>query len=122
MKKIEAYLSQKALVSNVSTLDELGQHLTAAREQRRTLNLMMGQTFDNGQPVDMMKYALSIMNLSDVMQNAGVAVKSNWLIADHFVVNINNDERENEAGEQAKQRIAYLQRLNEVYRSEERRV
>ena len=108
---IQEYLSQKALVQNVATIGELEQRV----ESRRPINMMMGQTFDVGQPVDMMKYALFMMNLSDMLQDAGVDVTSNWLIADHFIVDINQDQAAAEAKKQVEQRIGYLQRLNEVY-------
>src|SRR3989344_3018741 len=108
---IRKYLSQKALVQNVATIGELEQQINLGKP----INMMMGQTFDAGQPVDMMKYALFMMNLSDALQGAGVDVTSNWLIAVHFIVDINQDQAAAEAKKQAEQRIAYLQRLNEVY-------
>ena len=108
---IREYLSQKALVQNVATIGELEQRV----ESKRPINMMMGQTFDFGQPVDMMKYAMFMMNLSDMLQDAGVDVTSNWLIADHFIVDINQDQAAAEAKKQVEQRIGYLQRLNEVY-------
>jgi len=109
---IHEYLSQKALVQNVSTLEELEERVKSGKP----LNIMMGQTFDSGQPVDMMKYALFMMNLSDRLQDVGVDVTSNWLIADHFIVDINQDQSAMEARKQVEQRIDYLRRLNEVYR------
>ena len=48
---LEKYLSQRALVQNVLTIDDLLQKTA----ERKRLNIMMGQTFDEGQPVDMMK-------------------------------------------------------------------
>lgn len=108
---IREYLTQKALVQNVATIDELEQLVDA----RKPINMMMGQTFDAGQPVDMMKYALFMMNLSDALHDASVDVTSNWLIADHFIVDINQDQAVAEAKKQVKNRIGYLQRLNEVY-------
>lgn len=108
---IREYLSQKALVQEVATIRELEQRV----ESGEPTNMMMGQTFDSGQPIDMMKYALFMMNLSDALQDAGVDVTSNWLIADHFIVDINQDQAATEAKKQVEQRINYLQRLNEVY-------
>src|SRR3989338_9961044 len=108
---IHEYLSQKALVQNVSTLEELEERVKSGKP----LNIMMGQTFDSGQPVDMMKYALFMLNLSDRLQDVGVDVTSNWLIADHFIVDINQDQSAMEARKQVEQRIDYLRRLNEVY-------
>lgn len=108
---LQEYLSQKALVQNVATIGELEQRVRSGRP----INMMMGQTFDAGQPVDMMKYAMFMMNLSDMLQNAGVDVTSNWLIADHFIVDINQDQAAEEARKQVEQRIDYLQGLNEVY-------
>lgn len=77
---------------------------------------MMGQTFDDGQPVDMIKYALFMMNLKDIVAKNGVDVHSNWLIADHFITDINQEKSMLKAKEQVKKRIKYIQRLNEVYK------
>ena len=108
---IREYLSQKELVQNVATIGELEQQI----EYGKSINMMMGQTFDAGQPVDMMKYALFMMNLSDALQDAGIDVTSNWLIADHFIVDINQDQAITEAKKQVDQRIDYLRRLNKMY-------
>lgn len=108
---IHEYLSQKALVQNVSTFEELEERVKSGKP----LNITMGQTFDSGQPVDMMKYALFMMSLSDRLQDVGVGVTSNWLIADHFIVDLNQDQTATEAKKQVEQRIGYLCRLNEVY-------
>jgi len=111
---IEEYLSQKALVQNVSTIDELGDLVN----RKDSINIMMGQTFDAGQPVDMMKYALVIMHLTDLLKGIAISVNSNWLIADHFIADINQDQAVAEVKRQADQRIEYLTKLNEVYGGE----
>jgi len=111
---IEEYLSQKALVQNVSTVDELGDLVN----RKDSINIMMGQTFDAGQPVDMMKYALVIMHLTDLLKSIAISVNSNWLIADHFIADINQDQAATEVKHQADQRIEYLKKLNEVYGGE----
>tara|TARA_Y100000310_G_C20666205_1_gene807628 strand:- start:1231 stop:2262 length:1032 start_codon:yes stop_codon:yes gene_type:complete len=108
---ITNYLSQKDLVQNIATVKELEDKVRSGKP----LNMMMGQTFDAGQPVDMMKYALFMMNLSDMLQDKGVDITNNWLIADHFIVDINQDQAAAEAKKQVKQRVSYLRRLNEVY-------
>lgn len=108
---IRKYLSNKAIVQNIATIEELEQLI----ESGEPLKVMMGQSFDGGQPVDMMKYALFMMNFSDLLNLEGIDVKSNWLIADHFVVDINQDQTRDEAKKQVEQRINYLRRLNEVY-------
>ncbi len=105
------YLSQDTLVSNVETVRDLEGKISLGKP----LNIMMGQTFDSGQPLDMMKYALFIMNLADLVGQESVAVKANWLLADHFMVEINKDKSYSEAGSQVSQRRAYLERLNQVY-------
>ena len=105
------YLSQKALVQNIAAIEELEEMVKSGMNIR----IMMGQTFDAGQPVDMIKYALFMMNLSDMLQDAGADVTCNWLIADHFIVDINRDKAAEEARKQVEQRIDYLRRLNEVY-------
>ena len=76
---------------------------------------MMGLTFDKGQPLDMLKYSLFIMSLSDIIAKEGATVNSNWLIADHFIVDINKDASALEARKQVDKRIGFLQKLNEVY-------
>ena len=107
---INNYLTQKALVENISTLSELEESM-----KKDSLNIMMGQTFDNGQPVDMMKYALFMMNISDILKEKEVVTKSNWLIADHFIAEINQDKTVAEVTTQMESRIKYLNKLNEVY-------
>jgi hypothetical protein len=99
------------VVSSVSDLDELKNLLSTKKE----LNIMMGQTFDSGQPLDLMKYALFIMQFSDALKNEGIDASSNWVIADHFISDINKDKTKKEVQEQANQRIVYLKKLNEVY-------
>ena len=108
---LEKYLSQRALVQNVLTIDDLLQKTA----ERKRLNIMMGQTFDEGQPVDMMKYALFMMDLGDILAQKGIEVSSNWLIADHFITDINKEGEAAQIREQVKKRVAYLQRINEVY-------
>lgn len=108
---IEAYLSQKDLVQNVLTMGDLKDMV----ESGRTLNIMMGQTFDSGQPVDLLKYGLFIMNLSDLLRENGSPVISRWLIADHFITDINQDLEIIEAKDQINKRVDYLQKMNHVY-------
>lgn len=112
---IKEYLDQKALVQAVSTVEELEAKIEDGIKSKKSLHLMMGQTFDNGQPVEMLKYALFMMNLADQIRTAGAQVISNWLIADHFIVEINQDQAASEAKVQRDQRVAYLRRLNQVY-------
>lgn len=108
---LEEYLSQKALVQDILTVDDLRKKVS----ERKKLKIMMGQTFDDGQPVDMIKYAMFMMNLGDILVQEGVEVSTNWLIADHFITDINQEGEVTQVREQVNKRISYLQRLNEVY-------
>lgn len=108
---IEKYLSQKELVHSVLTMEDLNRRVQAGG----VINIMMGQTFDEGQPVDMLKYGLLIMNFSDILRGYGVRVTSRWLIADHFITDINQELEVAKAREQANRRIGFLQRINSVY-------
>lgn len=108
---LEDYVSQRGLVERVLTVDELSKLPSFGKP----VNIMMGQTFDVGQPVDMMKYALFLMGLKDLLTQAGATVNVNWLIADHFMVNINQDVEAEQARRQVEARVAYLTRLNQVY-------
>ncbi len=110
---IQEYLSQKTLVQSVSTVEELEERVKSGKP----LNILMGQTFDDGQPVDMMKYALFMMNLGDLLAKDGIETSINWLIADHFITDINHEGEATQVREQVKKRIAYLQYINDVYGS-----
>ncbi len=112
---IKEYLAQKALVQEVLTVEELEAKVQNNTRSNKPLHLMMGQTFDSGQPVEMLKYALFMMNLSDQIKEAGAQVTCDWLIADHFIVEINQDRDAAEAKKQVEQRVAYLSKLNQVY-------
>ncbi|MBU1032198.1 hypothetical protein KKE03_04760 [Patescibacteria group bacterium] len=111
MSTIEKYLSQKELVQNVLTVEELKDKAGSGK----TLNMMMGQTFDEGQPVDMMKYALFMMNLTDILRQDGVQVTARWLIADHFITDINQELEAVKAIDQVDRRVSYLERINRAY-------
>lgn len=78
-------------------------------------NIMMGQTFDGGQPVDILKYALLIMDLESIFASRGIEAKSTWLIADHFISVINRDSEKDEVKRQTNNRISYLEKINEVF-------
>ena len=108
---IKEYLTQKGLVEKVLTIDEI----LSIPQENQEINIMMGQTFDSGQPIDMMKYALFIMDLENIISTKGSKVSSTWLIADHFITNINEDKTVNETLEQAEARVNYLRLLNEIY-------
>ena len=108
---IEQFLSQRVLVQSVLTIEELKRGV----ENGQSFNIMMGQTFDDGQPVDIMKYALFIMNLSDVLRRKDVRVVARWLIADHFITDINQELEVVQTRGQANSRVGFLQRINSVY-------
>lgn len=108
---IEKYLSQEKLVQSVLTTEDLKDKVSSGR----TLNIMMGQTFDGGEPVDLLKYGLFIMNFSDILKGCGVEVNARWLIADHFITDINQELEAASALDQASRRVSFLQTLNSVY-------
>src|SRR3989338_6232477 len=108
---IDEYLAQKGLVESVLTLEEIED----LAKQGKKVNIMMGQVFDDGQPIDLMKYALFIMNLEDILAQKGAMVSSNWVIADHFITDINKDAVREEISAQRDSRINYLSLLNDVY-------
>ena len=106
---IQKYLSQNSLIERILTKEDI---LLLSKKEK--INIMMGQTFDSGQPIDMIKYALFIMGLEDSLKDDSEVV-STWLIADHFMTSINEDKKIKEAKIQASNRINYLERLNKVY-------
>lgn len=109
---IEKYLSQKGLVQSVLTVEDLNRKVQTGG----ALNIMMGQTFDEGQPVDLLKYGLFIINFSEVLKGAGVKAIPRWLVADHFITEINRDKEVEEAQNQVQARVDYLERVNRTYR------
>ncbi|HII71171.1 TPA: hypothetical protein HA265_00260 [Candidatus Woesearchaeota archaeon] len=84
-------------------------------DSQGTVNIMMGQTFDAGQPVDMVKYALFMMELSDRLEEKGCRPNATWLLADHFMTEINSDKGSTKADREMQRRIAYLEALNQTY-------
>jgi hypothetical protein len=108
---VETYLSQKVLVGNISSMKELKDKLN----EKKPLNIMMGQTFDEGQPLDLLKYAFVIMNTSDMINKLGIETHSKWLIADHFITDINQDQSLEKVKEQAEKRVIYLQQINNIF-------
>ncbi len=109
---IQEYFSQKSLVERVLSMDEM----IKLSQKSGEINIIMGQTFDSGQPVDMMKYGLFIMGLEDLLSKKNSKVNSMWLIADHFMTNINEDKEIEEARKQVVNRENYLGKLNKVYK------
>lgn len=107
------YLDQPHLVNRVLTPEEL----VASVVGRRPLKIMMGQTYDKtgGQPLDLLKYSLFMMNLQDLLRGTGIDTSSSMLIADHFLTEINKEMTEEEAKRYGEQRLAFLHRINEAY-------
>ena len=108
---IEQYLSNGLVVQDVLTLTDL----KAKIGEKKPINIMMGQTFDDGQPVDMMKYALFIMGLCDVLKAQGIDASANWLIADHFITDINQEGEASKVKKLVEKRVNYLQQINRTY-------
>ena len=57
----------------------------------------MGQTFDEGQPIDLLKYSLFIMGLQDALSLEGVDSDAIILLADHFLTDFNREMSVEEA-------------------------
>ena len=110
-EELRTYISQPGLIHQVLTEEEL----VALAEPGREVNMMMGQTFDGGQPIEMLKYALTMTNLSDLLTAGGANVTANWLIADHFITDINEDADVATARANVNARVEYLTRLNEAF-------
>lgn len=109
---LEKYLSQEGLVNKVLTIPEI----LSLHRRNQNINIVMGQTFDSGQPLDLIKYALFMMDLKDLIsQESRGTVRTFWIIADHFMTSINREKNFDEAEDQAKKRINYLERLNQIY-------
>jgi len=108
---LEEYLTQKGLIEKVLTVEEI----IGMSKKSNNINIEMGQTFDEGQPLEMVKYALFIMNLQDLISQQGAKASSHWIVADHFMTSINKDKEIKEAEKQAKDRVAFLNLLNKTY-------
>ena len=108
---IEEYISQKGLIKTILTPTEL----LNLSHSKKECSMMMGQTFSQGQPLDMMKYALFMMDIQDFFAKKDTPLNSTWLIADHFMTDINKDKTFEETKKQVKERISYLEKLNKVY-------
>jgi hypothetical protein len=111
MKQLTKMLSQVRLVERVITQEDL-ENLT---RDGKNVPIMMGQTFDKGQPADMIKYGLFIMELEDCFRNIGANPSSQWVLADHFMTTINKEKGLSESLSQRESRQKFLERINQVY-------
>ncbi len=103
-EKLVGYFNASGVTDNHALQDGLS--------ERDDLTLMMGQTFDDGQPLDLLKYGLLIDGIQGVAEQSGIRSTANWLIADHFISDINKDEVVETVTAQAQDRVDYLERLN----------
>ena len=108
---IEGFIQQSSVVDNVLSIADLKDQII----ESSSIEIMMGQTFDDGQPVDMLKYGLFMMNLSDLIKNNSRQVKLNWLLADHFITDINQDAEVQTIKLLRNKRVQFLQKMNSVY-------
>lgn len=92
-----------------------GYHLEEAASENAQVNIMMGQTFDEGQPLDMVKYSLLMAGVGDVLAQSDLNARPTWLMADHFISDINQDQGQEVVRHQVEERIKFLTRLNEVF-------
>ena len=110
---LKEYLSQRGLVMKLYySLDEV---LDLAKN-REMLTILMGQTFDAGQPIELLKYALFMMNLQDILERSGKEVHSQILLADYFMVDINKEITQEVAQATGNQRRKFLEKVNEIYK------
>jgi hypothetical protein len=108
---LEEYLSQKRLVDKVLTFQEIEKKIS----KNKTINIMMGQTYDYGQPINLLKYSLFIINLQNILKQEGVDSKSSILLADHFMTDFNKEMSEDEAYDLGKKREYFLKEVNKKY-------
>jgi hypothetical protein len=111
MEDLEKTLFQFGLVDKVFTEKEL---LSLASSGEK-VPIMMGQTFDDGQPVDMIKYGLFIMELEDYFKKAGANHSSQWVLADHFMTAINKEKELPDSLIQRDSRQEFLNKINNTY-------
>lgn len=110
---LKEYLSQKGLVAKLYySADEVLELV----KNRDKITILMGQTFDGGEPIELLKYSLFIMNLQDILEKSGKEVDSKILLADHFIVDINKVTTEDAARVTGNERRGFLQRVNEIYK------
>ncbi len=109
-KTIENYLSRKELVARILDVKEILQFSKGDKAK-----IIMGVTFDAGQTLDMMKYGLFLMDLHDLLTKKGVNAEAQWIIADHFMTDLNKDLAQEQAKSQGLERINFLQNLNTIY-------
>ena len=108
---IKEYLLQTNLVERVLTLDEI----LSKTKSKKSINIMMGQTYDDGQPIDLLKYSLFIMNFQDLLAQKGVGSNSTILLADHFMTEFNKEMDVEDARRLGELRKDFLQSLNMIY-------
>ena len=108
---LEEYLSQKGLVDKVFTLEEIKEKISKGRP----INILMGQSYDDGQPINLLKYSLFIMNFQDVLKQEGTDSTATILLADHFMTDFNKEMSKEDAFKLGKERENFLQKLNQIY-------
>ncbi|MFH0889836.1 MAG: hypothetical protein V1836_01690 [Candidatus Aenigmatarchaeota archaeon] len=107
------YLKQPQLVADVLGMEEL----KTIQRNKNPVQIMMGQTYDRaGQPFDMMKYSLFMMNFQDILAERGVESNAGMLLADHFLTDINKDMTDDEACIYGIRRWNFLDRINFAYK------
>jgi len=110
-ENIECFIPNLEVVERILSIEDLEKRIQSGCQ----INIMMGQTFDGGQPMDMLKYGLFMMNLSDYLKEKGVSSSRNWLLADHFITDINKDSESEIVEKQMDDRVSFLQRIDKVY-------
>jgi hypothetical protein len=111
MEQLENILLKFGLVDRVITQRDLD----SLAHQRKNISIMMGQTFDEGQPADMVKYGLFIMELEDHLREIGANPYSQWILADHFMTAINKEKELSESLAQRDLRQKFLEKINKFY-------
>jgi hypothetical protein len=111
MEQLTKILSQFELVDRIITQKDLDNLAIPGKK----IPIIMGQTFDDGQPVDMVKYGLVIMEIEEALKNTSADPSSQWVLADHFMTAINKEKELSESLNQRSLRQKFLEKINSVY-------
>jgi len=104
---LSGYLNASGVVEGYTLQADLG--------NRGDLAIMMGQTFDDGQPLDLIKFGLLMADIQDVARQNQIDSTASWLIADHFISEINKDQPKSAVNMQGQDRLGYLDRINRAF-------
>jgi hypothetical protein len=88
-------------------------------QRLRSGHILMGQTFDDGQPLDILKYALVMGILGKELRSLKVSdVKEQMVLADSFMYEINTEKSKAVVDAQVGGREAYIRAINAAFGSQ----